>query len=118
MVGVSWRWTLSLGCRTVPSHGTCSFESVHTFESRSPPEYVLFTFPAVGCTGIAPDAVLEGGHTEQIRAFKWMGLAIATGGEDAKICSWRLLGEDGRGDAGLVLGNGGGVDAMDDDDAR
>lgn len=40
-------------------------------------------------SGITPDAVLEAGHTEQVRTFQWMGQAIATGGEDAKICSWR-----------------------------
>ncbi|CAM9142616.1 unnamed protein product [Ectocarpus sp. 4 AP-2014] len=58
--------------------------------------------------GITPDAVLEGGHAEQIRTFQWMGRAMATGGEDAKICSWRLPGggEDGKHDDD---------DAMDDD---
>ncbi|CBJ33499.1 conserved unknown protein [Ectocarpus siliculosus] len=42
----------------------------------------------------------EGGHAEQVRTSQWMGQAMATGGEDARICSWRLPrgGEDGSND--------------------
>ncbi|CAB1107628.1 unnamed protein product [Ectocarpus sp. CCAP 1310/34] len=57
--------------------------------------------------GITPDAILEGGHAEQIRTFQWMGRAMATGGEDARICSWRLPGG----------GEDGSNDKHDDDDA-
>lgn len=44
--------------------------------------------------GVVPGAVLEGGHTEQVRAVAWLGSTIATGGEDAKVCLWRMPGED------------------------
>eukprot|EP00752_Nemacystus_decipiens_P008247 g7374.t1 len=71
--------------------------------------------------GVTPDAVLDAGHTEQIRTFQWMGQAIATGGEDAKICSWRVPGGVGEiGHAAPTAGpsNGYGEDeedvAMDD----
>lgn len=42
--------------------------------------------------GIVPEAVLEGGHAEQVRAFDWQGQTIVTGGEDAKVCVWRAPG--------------------------
>ncbi|CAM9117602.1 unnamed protein product, partial [Ectocarpus sp. 8 AP-2014] len=53
----------------------------------------------------------EGGHAEKIRTFQWMGQAMATGGEDARSCSWRLPGggEDGIND------KHDNDDAMDDD---
>ncbi|CAM9811200.1 unnamed protein product, partial [Discosporangium mesarthrocarpum] len=46
--------------------------------------------------GLTPEALLGGGHREQIRAFDWRGesggggagLSVVTGGEDAKVCSW------------------------------
>lgn len=73
-------------------------------------------------SGVTPDAVLEAGHTEQIRTFQWMGQAIATGGEDAKICSWRVRGGEGENGDMAPMGGpsdrcGGGIDddvAMDD----
>lgn len=47
--------------------------------------------------GIALEAVLGGGHREQIRAFDWTGRSMVTGGEDAKLCLWSApdSGEDG-----------------------
>ncbi|CAM9808325.1 unnamed protein product, partial [Choristocarpus tenellus] len=51
--------------------------------------------------GLRPEAVLEGGHKEQIRAFDWQdcldgqgggGYSIVTGGEDAKLCVWESPG--------------------------
>lgn len=65
-------------------------------------------------SGITPDAVLEGAHTEQVRTFDWRGQMVATGGEDAKVCLWRVPGGTG------VGGYGGREDsdssnAMDDD---
>lgn len=44
----------------------------------------------VATDGITPDAVLERGHREQIRTFDWLGKTVVTGGEDAKMCLWRL----------------------------
>lgn len=44
----------------------------------------------VAMDGITPDAVLERGHSEQIRTFDWLGQTVVTGGEDAKMCLWRL----------------------------
>lgn len=55
-------------------------------------------FGGAGCVawvtpgGITPEAVLSGGHREQIRAFDWLGQTVITGGEDAKICCWRTPG--------------------------
>lgn len=45
---------------------------------------------------IIPEAMLGGGHSEQVRTFDWLGGSVATGGEDAKICLWRIprSGED------------------------
>lgn len=78
----------------------------------------------VAHSGITPNAVLEAGHTEQIRTFQWMGRAVVTGGEDAKICSWRLPERGDNGNTGLTAGSSGGNhdddggdhddDAMDD----
>lgn len=51
---------------------------------------------------------MEAGHAEQVRTFQWMGQAIATGGEDAKICSWREPSAGGG-------GHGAGGDEVDDD---
>lgn len=56
--------------------------------------------------GITPEAVLAGGHSEQVRAFDWLGKTIATGGEDAKVCLWRVPG------SGSAVGGG-----EEDDDA-
>ena len=42
---------------------------------------------------ITPEGVLGGGHSEQIRTFDWLGRSVATGGEDAKICLWRVPGD-------------------------
>lgn len=44
----------------------------------------------VATDGITPNAVLERGHKEQVRTFDWLGQTVVTGGEDAKMCLWRL----------------------------
>lgn len=66
-------------------------------------------------SGITPDAVLEAGHTEQIRTFQWMGQAMVTGGEDAKICSWRVPGGSGE-NGHVATASGTGVNCGEDDD--
>lgn len=65
--------------------------------------------------GIAPEAVLEGGHSEQIRTFDWRGQAVFTGAEDAQICLWRVPGGGGSGE-GLRHRREDDDDAMDEDD--
>lgn len=44
---------------------------------------------------ITPEAMLSGGHSEQIRTFDWLEGSVATGGEDAKICLWRIPRNEG-----------------------
>lgn len=64
----------------------------------------------VAMGGITPDAVLEGGHREQIRTFDWLGQTVVTGGEDAKMCMWRMP-ESGNAER---ADRGGDDSAMDD----
>lgn len=65
---------------------------------------------------------MEPGHTEQIRTFQWNGQAVATGGEDAKICSWRIpergiSSNSNSGHTGLMAaGASGGHNDNDEDD--
>lgn len=66
--------------------------------------------------GITPEAVLEGGHSEQIRTFDWRGQTIFTGAEDAKVCLWRVPGASGSGD-GLKRRREDDDNAMDEDDS-
>lgn len=43
---------------------------------------------------IIPEAMLSGGHSEQVRTFDWLGDSLATGGEDGKICLWGIHGSE------------------------
>ncbi|CAN0282665.1 unnamed protein product, partial [Laminaria digitata] len=65
--------------------------------------------------GITPEAVLQGGHSEQIRTFDWRGQTVVTGAEDAKVCLWRVPGSGGGGGSGDGLKRRREDDAMDEE---